>query len=1043
MQNQLCYNLLNYALRGITEKGVSYMDAFRNQIFQEELLLLRQRNYLTAEEYEKMRQAHINCFNAMQQQQLQWQNQMNPQERLTQQPQRNQQQKQWPQAPQSPQNTKLRKELTSQEVKDRNITQILFLGVFLVLMSGLILATSNWSIMNNTLKTISLTFVSILFFALSWVAENKLKIQKTSMAFWSMGSLLIPISILSIGFFRLLGPWLSISGQGRYVLGLFGSLICLPIYAYSVLKYKKSLYTWFTFIALSAAVCFLLLALKLPRDFFYFGIIIYNSALLLIHQKFNIGEKTKLFIIELTTFIQVNLIISTLFILTVFHSRTFYGLNVILTALLYVAVMLLQDKKGFEHVFSILLVYGIYNIVENTVLSSGNSVLYAMIGFIFLAISNSCSDEKLRKTFKYTSGVVSCLAFAYISTIGNNKSSFLILAAYLIISVNYMYLSYKTNNVIFNWLTPFFLLAGVYISYELIPTSLIWSQTAKAVYLFTFSFMLFLILYYYNSWKYAKNIKVSSAVISMLAMCISMLSVLIYKQWLVGATLFYIFSLVLYISYTSLQIKELKELAVWIIPITASFGNFFLYGEISKYIYDNEFYTASIHLTLSILVVFVIGELFKKKDGKIAIAFFSISHGFLPFAILSSIVSNKYNISVFPINMILILGIYIYSIFRLKKELIIRTFMYLSFCEAALTLSYIFKYLGMNILWQWYVIYLCCAGIFLLWALTDTTWRRRIAIYLIPAVVISILQLAVSKDNVLINVLLMIAAIIAILYIMNYLSLQLFNILPLILLYLPLKNSEIQLLKMNNIKTLLLYVALFTILKITGEIMYTKIYDSIEEVDNKSIKYIDWYSVGSLICVLKLLQIHVPSLPILELIAPLMLLYFFYSQISRVSTDTEKRVVCTITILSILVPYYRLLNLLPITSLYGAELTVFPWLPLTIILSKKVWREYKASMMNIEYGVVIFVALFLFKDVLLYNNFADALIFGVLSLIAIIVGTQYKIKAYFLTGTAGLFLNVAIQTKGFWSSIPWWGYLLLAGIMLIVLASINEMKKHR
>ena len=84
--------------------------------------------------------------------------------------------------------------------------------------------------MNNLIKVLFVSLVSIVFFGSSYIAEKYLNIKKTAFAFMTLGSLFLPVSIISIGFFELLGTWLSFYGEGKYVLGFIGSLICLPLY---------------------------------------------------------------------------------------------------------------------------------------------------------------------------------------------------------------------------------------------------------------------------------------------------------------------------------------------------------------------------------------------------------------------------------------------------------------------------------------------------------------------------------------------------------------------------------------------------------------------------------------------------------------------------------------------------------------------------------------------------------------------------------------------------------------------------------------------
>jgi|GEM_PF-4807290 len=133
---------------------------------------------------------------------------------------------------------------SADEIRERNITWSLILGVIMLLTAGLILSTTNWQYMNELLKVISIASVSILFLSLSWFTEKILKIKKTSFAFLILGSSFVPIVFVGIGFFELFGRWLSFYGEGKYILGLLGSLISCIVYSVNAKRNNSRLFRW-------------------------------------------------------------------------------------------------------------------------------------------------------------------------------------------------------------------------------------------------------------------------------------------------------------------------------------------------------------------------------------------------------------------------------------------------------------------------------------------------------------------------------------------------------------------------------------------------------------------------------------------------------------------------------------------------------------------------------------------------------------------------------------------------------------------------------
>lgn len=275
---------------------------------------------------------------------------------------------------------------TAQDIRDRNITWVLILGVLFVITAGVIFATSNWSIFSSTIKTALVVLVTVLFFGISLVTEKTLKIEKTAFAFWSLGALFVPVSVLSAGFFQLFGPWLSLQGEGKYILGIIGATVTAATLALSTFRYKNRLFAWLTLISCSLDAAFVIAAFKPPLDVFYLGIVLYNALLVLFYAQKRHPAYVQLFLRELHAFIPVNLVISTLFMLVFFRDPQFYGINLILTSLIYVLMVFSQWEKEYSIVFSGTLVYGLYQIVESTPLILVEPVIFALAGCLFAGI---------------------------------------------------------------------------------------------------------------------------------------------------------------------------------------------------------------------------------------------------------------------------------------------------------------------------------------------------------------------------------------------------------------------------------------------------------------------------------------------------------------------------------------------------------------------------------------------------------------------------------------------------------------------------------
>src|SRR5690606_13798323 len=95
------------------------------------------------------------------------------------------------------------------------------------------------------------------------------------------------------------------------------------------------------------------------------------------------------------------------------------------------------------------------------------------------------------------------------------------------------------------------------------------------------------------------------------------------------------------------------------------------------------------------------------------------------------------------------------------------------------------------------------------------------------------------------------------------------------------------------------------------------------------------------------------------------------------------------------------------------------------------------------WAVLVIVALILVQDGLASNTIYDALIIGVLSLASLIAGMAFQMKSFFFVGTGVLLFNVFMQTRPYWGKLPWWGYLVIVGSILIANESYNEWQKQK
>lgn len=948
---------------------------------------------------------------------------------------------------------KIKKPQTPQGIKDRNNSYILILGVVLILISGLFLATSSWALMNDLTKTMVLTLISGVFFGTSIIAQYKLKIEKTAFAFWVLGSLLVPISILSIGFFKLFGPWFSMFGEGKYLFGFIGSMVCMPIYILSIIKYKHRLFLWFAFVNLSAMVAFLLGALKLKLDVFYLGIVIYNSILILGYSRFKEKTLVKKYLKDFNILIQTNIIVSTLFTIVFFQSNIFNGINILLLAMVYMGILFTEGRKEYSFIFSILLMYGFFQIVENSSMQNFDVALFSCISLIFIGISRYIFKEGILNTlFNFINGGVTIFVVIFIlikNGLFTHSSPEVLVISFLLLSLNYLYLANTLENILFSSLTPVFLGAALLEFYEVIKSSL--PENSYSGYLLMVSMGMFVILYYKNNFKYLIKIKNSSVIVAIVLGKISIISSIKYENFILTSVGLFYLALLIYLVCITIKNTIVRRIISWFVPIFTFLGLLFIYGE-----YDERFvetsYGFSNHIVISLALIYSLCILCKKYSKEFESRFFVVTHVLLPFSIFINTVEFLDDMKKLPIIFVLSTLILIQSIRYDLKPSRVRFYLYELLTTIPIILSCISNFYDLGEYFNNYILYLSSILIFVLWVILKEPFKKYLESYFSVIALGATIPIVNMYNFSITDYIYVLIAIASVCYIFNYRKINNLAIIPLIFIFIANGNLNCSI-NGDKYKYYFVVIALVILLNIVGKFLVEKLFYILKK-DHKAIKRkfaviieIDWYSIVGFMLLFSLLDIwdfDDKYRLVFGLITRILIVISLYLQIGRVSEGILRKVIKTLTLSSILIPYYYLLNNIDSKySILSTEIYILPLIFITIVASRKIWYEYSAIVKFIEAVVVAFVVLILSTDILFRNSVGEAIVYGTVALISVILGLQLKLKTYFFTGIITLSFNVIFQMKGFFGKLPWWGYLLIAGLILITTASVNEMKKNK
>lgn len=503
---------------------------------------------------------------------------------------------------------KVKKTLSPEEIRERNITWSLNIGVIFLLIGGLFVATSTWESMTSLMKSGSIAVVSLLFYGIAYIAQRILKIEKTTFAFIVLGSLFLPIFILSLGWFGLLGPYLSIFGEGKYVLGMLGSILPIGVYLIFAKKLSARLFVWFSYVSLSAGAAFMLASLKLKTDYFYLGMMAFTALLIYCYHFLKGNSSYELFTKEFIPFVQVNLVLVSLFMLFFYDNEVIYGFNLILTAIVYLSMMYVSGRKEYHFVFTAMIVYAAYQLIENSFLDYFSEAVYALVGFGFVFVPRLLGDQfQLTKVFQYTSAIISGFAFIYITVEGillrAGDPSIVLMLAYFIIGANFVYLSLNSAMPLFPYLSAVFAASGIFEAVALIVKPI--EGIDFSLILFMTGFSQFLVFGMILKVKLLAIIRTSSKDIGLAAMVFGLLYALIFFQWWELGFMLLLSVLIAYLLIKKESRLFFKEAALWILPGSLGFSLIF-FGEqlrASNSVYATEFGNAANFAVGALLVL--------------------------------------------------------------------------------------------------------------------------------------------------------------------------------------------------------------------------------------------------------------------------------------------------------------------------------------------------------------------------------------------------------------------------------------------------------
>lgn len=816
---------------------------------------------------------------------------------------------------------------------------MLSIGVFLIILSSIIFATSTWKLYSNFIKVLILGGETLLFFVLGILLKYVFKVKKTGNALTLISTILLPTTFLCAGYFNLFGNLFSLTGKysALFLSVTFLMEALVTLIRKNIIKSNKYLFSLICFFA----GIFLLIYGIIKNVCLTFVI---TSFVLMLINIF----KNKIFN-NLKEFNIFNILVSIIFTFAYFYF-SFYQLfsNNLLLEKLYLVFFIISLSLNFIisrpkdnevlNIFSVLyetmLVIWFVMFSKNLLTSSFAFVISGLISYIVYYISNNNYVKTTSVIVSYIQGFLGIFIICFVKecVIMAPIISFIYIVLTFIGSLNKDKL--KIINIIFEPIYLIMLAIGI-----LIQPFIIKNIKAIDVIMVINACLIIATIVSTIRKNKVKNCYLIILIIGLFiqSLCSYFSSVMYFVTAFIMYLLLIIYSLMSKDEFS----KNLLD-ALCILSLS------------SVLIGLNNYTLISSLITTILLIIF---SILNKTNNK---KYLYLSLVSIPIIMIISNLSFNYSIKKDLSMIILIPSLLILTrkfLNTLKEnDKIVLEFIFISALALSITSpSIMFIYL--------ILLYVVALLLKKEYTLSSKTYFN----YLIFFSIISFLNVSADKlDN---------------LYMIGIITLLVIN-------------------------------------QILFRILYEK----------RNITFEAFHSIISLvliICLINNLGFNNFISSIISIIL-FIILYLIYA---------DERMKYTV-ISFIIYPLNLLLKTIDVNVIKDILSLFIYMIPITLLLRKVFNVEEDVS--NIIEGVILSLMFVMF----IFNiNLQVGLTLGIISVLSIIIGLVFKYKSYNITGYVTLVLTVIIQTFELWGKMPWWVYLLITGIILIVLAALRESKK--
>jgi hypothetical protein len=298
----------------------------------------------------------------------------------------------------------------------------------------------------------------------------------------------------------------------------------MPEFVYSAHKFKSRVFSWLTLIDLSLCFTFFAASFYFNAPLFYLLLFGFSGVLIAAKSLLRNFAALSLFLREAWLFIQLNLIITSLFAVFSYNSAYLYSINIIAAAILFFALSARERLFGYDYVAALLFNLGLVMLARDF---HNTGMLYLMIaaaGVIFTCAAVAMrGDGKKSSRFNLIGSVTAGIGSVYIALamlVYGQKGGYMLvgLIALCVMLGDMIYLSIRNKIQFLGTVVPLFAFVTLYQGLAVIEHY--WVFPYDKAYLLAMSVVIFAAFYIFNNIKSFRAAKISGAMIALLNLVI-------------------------------------------------------------------------------------------------------------------------------------------------------------------------------------------------------------------------------------------------------------------------------------------------------------------------------------------------------------------------------------------------------------------------------------------------------------------------------------------------------------------------------------------